>query len=53
MDCMLSQYKALLVTNHCSQRPAIDCDKTFSLVVKLASICIVPRIDVTHHWPIR
>ncbi|GJV32308.1 ribonuclease H-like domain-containing protein [Tanacetum coccineum] len=37
-DGSLNQYKARLVANDCSQQQGIDCDETFSLVVKLATI---------------
>ncbi|GKC77980.1 ribonuclease H-like domain-containing protein [Tanacetum coccineum] len=42
---MLDEYNAL-ITN------GIDCDNTFSLVVKLATIRIVLSIDVSRSWPI-
>ncbi|KAI3780426.1 hypothetical protein L2E82_10407 [Cichorium intybus] len=52
-DGSLSRYKACLVANGRSQRPDIDCDETFSLVVKPATIRTVLTIAVTHKWPIR
>lgn len=38
VDGLLSRYKAHLVANGRAQRLNIDCDETFSLVVKSASI---------------
>lgn len=52
-DGSLSRYKALLVANGRSQWPDIDCDETFSPVVKPATILIVLSIVVTNNWPIR
>lgn len=52
-DGSLSRYKARLVANGRSQRPNIDCDETFSHVVKPATICTILSIAVTHKWPIR
>nr|GEU34996.1 ribonuclease H-like domain-containing protein [Tanacetum cinerariifolium] len=40
-DGSLSRYKARLVANRRSQQQGIDCDETFSLVVKPATIRIV------------
>ena len=37
-DGSLAQYKARLVANVRDQRPGIDCDETFSLVAKPATI---------------
>ncbi|GJR39255.1 ribonuclease H-like domain-containing protein [Tanacetum coccineum] len=51
-DGSLSMYKAQLVTNGRSQQREIDCDETFGLVVKLATIRIVLSLAVTHDWPI-
>ncbi|GJY33744.1 ribonuclease H-like domain-containing protein [Tanacetum coccineum] len=51
-DGSLSRYKAQLVANGHSQQQGIDCDETFSLVVKLATIHIVLSLAVTHNWPI-
>lgn len=47
-DSSLSHYKARLVANGRSQRPGIDCDETFSPVVKLATIRTFLTIAVTH-----
>lgn len=46
-DGSLARYKARLVTNGKAQRPGIDCDQTFSLVVKPATICIVFTLAVS------
>ncbi|GKA32506.1 ribonuclease H-like domain-containing protein [Tanacetum coccineum] len=51
-DGSLSRYKARLVANESSQQLAIDCDETFSLVVKPATIRIVLSIALTRHWHI-
>ncbi|XP_023771823.1 uncharacterized protein LOC111920481 [Lactuca sativa] len=53
VDGTLSRYKSHLVANGRSQRPGIDCDETFSLVVKPSTIRIVLNIVITHQWPIR
>ncbi|GKE86384.1 ribonuclease H-like domain-containing protein, partial [Tanacetum coccineum] len=48
----LSRYKARLVANGRSQQQGIDCDETFSPVVKPATIRIVLSLAVTRDWPI-
>nr|GEU90227.1 ribonuclease H-like domain-containing protein [Tanacetum cinerariifolium] len=48
----LSHYKACLVSNGSSQQLGIDCDETFSQVVKPATIRIVLSLAVFHKWPI-
>nr|GEX21734.1 putative reverse transcriptase, RNA-dependent DNA polymerase [Tanacetum cinerariifolium] len=45
-------YKARLVVNSSSQQQGIDCDESFSLVIKLVTICTVLSLAVTHDWPI-
>ncbi|GJR38140.1 putative reverse transcriptase domain-containing protein [Tanacetum coccineum] len=44
---MLSRYKARLVANGSSQKLGVDCDKTFSPVVKLATIWTVLSISLS------
>nr|GEW03843.1 ribonuclease H-like domain-containing protein [Tanacetum cinerariifolium] len=51
-DGSLSRYKARLVANGRSQQQGIDCDETFSLVVKRATIRIVLSLVVSRDWPI-
>lgn len=51
-DATLARYKARLVANGCSQRPGIDYDVTFSLVVKPATIRIVLILVITNNCPI-
>ncbi|GKG21745.1 ribonuclease H-like domain-containing protein, partial [Tanacetum coccineum] len=48
----LSRYKARLVANGSSQHQEIDCDETFSLVVKPATIRTVLSLAVSRDWPI-
>ena len=45
-DSSFERYKARLVGDGKSQREGIDCDETFSLVVKPASIRIVMNITL-------
>nr|GEX10524.1 ribonuclease H-like domain-containing protein [Tanacetum cinerariifolium] len=47
IDGTLSHYKARLVANGSSQQLGIDCDETFSLVVKPATIRIVLSLTVS------
>nr|GEV88258.1 ribonuclease H-like domain-containing protein [Tanacetum cinerariifolium] len=51
-DGSLSRYKACLVVNRCGQQQGIDCDETFSLVVKSATIRTVLSLAVSRDWPI-
>nr|GEU77959.1 ribonuclease H-like domain-containing protein [Tanacetum cinerariifolium] len=51
-DGSLSRYKARLVANSHSQQQGIDCDETFSPVVKPATIQTVLSIAVSRQWPI-
>nr|GEW35092.1 ribonuclease H-like domain-containing protein [Tanacetum cinerariifolium] len=51
-DCSLSRYKARLVENGCSQQQGINCDETFSPVVKPATIRTVLSLAVSRDWPI-
>nr|GEY10448.1 ribonuclease H-like domain-containing protein [Tanacetum cinerariifolium] len=49
---MKQGYKARLVANGKSQQPGIDCDETFSPVVKPAIIRTVLSLAVSCQWPI-
>ncbi|GJZ80536.1 ribonuclease H-like domain-containing protein, partial [Tanacetum coccineum] len=51
-DGSLSRYKARLVANGRSQQQSIDCDETFSPVVKPATIQTVLSLAVSREWPI-
>ncbi|GKE13537.1 ribonuclease H-like domain-containing protein [Tanacetum coccineum] len=51
-DGSLSRYKSRLVTNGRSQQQGIDCDETFSPVVKPATIRTVLSLKVSRQWPI-
>ncbi|GJW71950.1 ribonuclease H-like domain-containing protein [Tanacetum coccineum] len=51
-DGSLSRYKARLVANGRSQQQGIDCDETFSPVVKPATIRTVLSLAVSRQWPI-
>ncbi|GJW72005.1 ribonuclease H-like domain-containing protein [Tanacetum coccineum] len=51
-DGTLSHYKARLVANGSSQQLGIDCDKTFSPVVKPTTIQTVLSLVLSRHWPI-
>ncbi|GJV06269.1 ribonuclease H-like domain-containing protein [Tanacetum coccineum] len=51
-DGSLSRYKARLVANGRSQQQGIDCDETFSPVVKPATIRVVLSLSVSRQCPI-
>ncbi|GJR90398.1 ribonuclease H-like domain-containing protein [Tanacetum coccineum] len=51
-DGSLSRYKTRLVANGRSQQQGIDCDETFSLVVKPATIRTVLILAVSRQWHI-
>ncbi|GKA10031.1 ribonuclease H-like domain-containing protein [Tanacetum coccineum] len=51
-DGSLSRYKARLVANGRTQQVGIDCDDTFSLVVKPATIRIVLSLALSRGWPV-
>nr|GFB20269.1 ribonuclease H-like domain-containing protein [Tanacetum cinerariifolium] len=48
----LNRYKARLVANGHSQQQGIDCDETYSPVVKPATIRTVLSLAVSRQWPI-
>nr|GEY44431.1 ribonuclease H-like domain-containing protein [Tanacetum cinerariifolium] len=48
----LSRYKARLVANGRTQHVGIDCDHTFSLVVKPATIQTVFSLALSRGWPV-
>ncbi|GJT23775.1 ribonuclease H-like domain-containing protein [Tanacetum coccineum] len=52
-DGSVSRYKARLVANGCSQQQGINCDETFSPVVKPDTIRTVLSLAVSRQWPIR
>nr|GEU58107.1 ribonuclease H-like domain-containing protein [Tanacetum cinerariifolium] len=52
VDASLSRYKARLVASGRSQQQGIDCDETFSPVVKPAIIQTVLSLVVSREWPI-
>ena len=51
-DVSFERYKSCLVGDGKSQREGIDCDETFSLVVKPATIHIVLSIALSKSWSI-
>nr|GEV33944.1 ribonuclease H-like domain-containing protein [Tanacetum cinerariifolium]GEV34221.1 ribonuclease H-like domain-containing protein [Tanacetum cinerariifolium] len=51
-DGSLNMYKAPLVANERNQQQCIDCDETFSPVVKPATIRTVLSLAVARDWPI-
>lgn len=51
-DSILRRHKSRLVANGKSQQPEIDCDETFSPVVKPATICLVLDLALSKKWPI-
>ncbi|GJX59313.1 ribonuclease H-like domain-containing protein [Tanacetum coccineum] len=52
VDETLSHYKACLVANGSSQQLGINCDETFSLVVKPDTIHTILSLAVSRKWPI-
>nr|GEW32289.1 ribonuclease H-like domain-containing protein [Tanacetum cinerariifolium] len=48
----LSRYKARLLANGLTQQVGIDCDDTFSLVVKPATIQTVLSLALSRGWPV-
>lgn len=51
-DGKLSRYKARLVANGKSQGIGVDCEETFSPVVKPATIRLVLELSLSRNWPI-
>ncbi|GJZ65526.1 ribonuclease H-like domain-containing protein [Tanacetum coccineum] len=51
-DGLLSRYKAHLVANGRSQQFNVNCDDTFSPVVKPATIRMVLSLALSQNWPI-
>ena len=52
-DGTLKRHKSRLVVNGKSQKPGIDCEETFSPVVKPATIRAVLHLAVARDWPLR
>ena len=51
-DGTLNRHKSRLVANGKSQRPGIDCEETFSPVVKPATIRTVLHVATARDWPL-
>nr|GEW47977.1 ribonuclease H-like domain-containing protein [Tanacetum cinerariifolium] len=51
-DGSLSRYKARLVANISNQQYGVDCNDTFSLVVKPASIRTLLSLALARNWPV-
>jgi hypothetical protein len=52
-DGAFDRYKARWVLRGFTQRPGVDYDKTFSPVVKPATVRMVLATAVSHNWPIQ
>jgi hypothetical protein len=48
----LEQYKARWVLRGFTQRPGVDYDETFSLVIKPTTVRTVLSLAISHSWPI-
>jgi hypothetical protein len=51
-DGTFDRYKAHWVLRGFTQRPGVDYDETFSLIVKLATVRMVLATAVSHNWSI-
>jgi hypothetical protein len=51
-DGSLDRYKARCFLRGFTQRPGIDYDETFSLVVKPATVRVVLSLALSQDWPI-
>lgn len=50
VESYFDRYKSLLVVNEKSQWLSIDCDETFSLLVKQATLYTVLKLAISFHW---
>jgi histone deacetylase 1/2 len=51
-DGTLDRYKARWVLRGFTQRPGVDYDETFILVVKPATVCTVLLLSLARSWPV-
>ncbi|GJV26059.1 ribonuclease H-like domain-containing protein [Tanacetum coccineum] len=52
VDGSLSRYMACLVSNGCNLQFGVDCDDTFSPIIKPATIRTVLSLSLSQNWPI-
>ena len=52
-DGTISKYKARLVAKSFHQQLGLDYSKTFSLVVKPATMRLIIALVISFHWPLR